>query len=168
MKILTLLFFVILSTNQLEAQNLILADTFPVIVDTIKLIDEKEFKCLSDNVYYEAPSESYQGRLAVATVTLNRAESKHFPNTICGVVYQRNKRGCQFSWVCEKPRKKDPVLYAKAEEVAEAALYKNERAKGVESAVYFHHVRLGRPVWTLDLKRLKSIGAHVFYSWRKQ
>ena len=41
----------------------------------------------------EAGGESYEGKLAVGSVVLNRVSSSHFPNTIAGVIYQ----GGQFS-----------------------------------------------------------------------
>ena len=41
----------------------------------------------------EADGESYEGKLAVGSVVLNRVSSSHFPNTIAGVIYQ----GGQFS-----------------------------------------------------------------------
>ena len=41
----------------------------------------------------EAGGESYEGKLAVGSVVLNRVNSSHFPNTVAGVIYQ----GGQFS-----------------------------------------------------------------------
>lgn len=41
----------------------------------------------------EAGGESYEGKLAVGSVVLNRVKSSYFPNTISGVIYQ----GGQFS-----------------------------------------------------------------------
>lgn len=151
---------------EVKAQDSVFVEVDSVVVPEVKIVvPNQELKCLTDNIYHEAPAESDLGRLAVATVTLNRASSKHFPDSICGVVYQKNPKGCQFSWTCEKVKiKRDPVLYKRAEDVALRALYKNERANVVANALYFHHVRLGRPKWTMSLKRLPQIGAHVFYS----
>lgn len=39
----------------------------------------------------EAGAESYQGKLAVGIVIMNRVQSKQFPNTIRKVVYQRGQ-----------------------------------------------------------------------------
>ena len=41
----------------------------------------------------EAGGESYEGKLAVGSVILNRVKSSYFPNTISGVIYE----GGQFS-----------------------------------------------------------------------
>jgi hypothetical protein len=65
----------------------------------------KQLECLTRNIYYEAASEPFEGKVAVAQVTLNRVESGNFANTVCGVVYEKNvvyqKVICQFSWFCE-------------------------------------------------------------------
>lgn len=45
-------------------------------------------------VYAEARGEPYKGQVAVAAVVLNRVESSSFPNTISGVIYQRNAFTC--------------------------------------------------------------------------
>ena len=41
-------------------------------------------------IYAEARGESYTGQVAVGAVVLNRVESAQFPNTIAGVIYQKN------------------------------------------------------------------------------
>jgi hypothetical protein len=61
-------------------------------------ISGTELACLEKNIYNEARGEIDEGQLAVAFVTLARAQSKGFPSTICGVVYQ-NK---QFSWTFDR------------------------------------------------------------------
>ena len=62
----------------------------------------KQIMCIAKNIYYEAASESHEGKLAVAQVTINRANSKKYPSDFCGVVYQKTGSTCQFSWTCEK------------------------------------------------------------------
>ena len=83
-------------------------------------LDMKEAKCLADNVYFEAKGQPAIGQSAVAHVTLNRVGRDDYPDTICGVVWQkacakRNadvkkfaRRGCtaQFTWTWDgKPDK---------------------------------------------------------------
>jgi len=75
---------------------LLVGDYHPVPVMERKpiskvVLDEKQLTCLAKNIFYEAPMESYRGKLAVATVTMNRVRHKQFPKTICGVVYQREQ-----------------------------------------------------------------------------
>ena len=50
--------------------------------------DENEIRCLAENIYFEARSESTAGRIAVALVVLNRVEDRRFPDSVCGVVKQ--------------------------------------------------------------------------------
>lgn len=127
---------------------------------------QSELQCLTDNIYYEAPAEPYRGKVAVATVTLNRVARKGFPKTICGVVYQRGSRGCQFSWTCSNRRmRKDSVLYARAEYIAHEVLDNGLREMSVKNAIYFHNTRV-TPRWTLDkdVRFIERIGNHLFYS----
>lgn len=53
---------------------------------------EAEVRLLSALIYCESGSQSYAGKLAVGIVVVNRMESKAFPDTLKGVVYQK----CQF------------------------------------------------------------------------
>jgi spore germination cell wall hydrolase CwlJ-like protein len=125
----------------------------------------KQVACMTDVVYYEAGEESPAGKLAVATVVLNRTESKHFPKTICGVVYQRGKRGCQFSWTCGHRWERDPDLYAQARVVALSAMFDSTRLSTIKKAVYFHNVDV-RPRWMQrELVRTAKIGRHIFYAF---
>lgn len=49
---------------------------------------EKELKLLACLVHSEAGDQSYEGKLAVANVVLNRIKSKKHPNTMTDVIYQ--------------------------------------------------------------------------------
>jgi len=67
-------------------------------VETVTYTEiNKEIKCLADNIYFEARNESVKGQVAVASVTKNRVKSKHYPNTICKVVWEHR----QFSWTLD-------------------------------------------------------------------
>lgn len=52
---------------------------------------EDDLKLLSCLVHAEAGSQSYEGKLAVANVVLNRVKSSKYPNTIKNVIYQRGQ-----------------------------------------------------------------------------
>jgi len=66
---------------------------------------EKQLQCMARNIYWEAASEPFEGKVAVAQVTINRVQSGKFADSVCGVVYQKTKFFekvvCQFSWFCE-------------------------------------------------------------------
>ena len=46
------------------------------------IVPEKEVKCLAKNIYFEARDQKVKGQIAVALVTINRVNSKRFPNSI--------------------------------------------------------------------------------------
>jgi spore germination cell wall hydrolase CwlJ-like protein len=50
---------------------------------------QSDLECLARNIYYEAASESTEGKVAVGLVTINRSNSGQFPKSICAVVNQR-------------------------------------------------------------------------------
>lgn len=45
-------------------------------------------------IYAEARGETYKGKVAVGAVALNRVRSSQFPNTLSGVIYQKNAFEC--------------------------------------------------------------------------
>lgn len=49
---------------------------------------------LARAIYGEARGEPYIGQVAVAAVILNRVKDSHFPNTVSGVIYQKNAFTC--------------------------------------------------------------------------
>jgi spore germination cell wall hydrolase CwlJ-like protein len=57
-------------------------------------LSERELGCLVANVYHEARGEDVLGQAAVAHVTLNRVRLPAYPDSVCGVVWQKG----QFSW----------------------------------------------------------------------
>lgn len=47
-----------------------------------------DLSMLAALIQCEAGGESYEGKLAVGSVVMNRVSSSHFPNTVAGVIYQ--------------------------------------------------------------------------------
>jgi spore germination cell wall hydrolase CwlJ-like protein len=128
---------------------------------------ERQLQCLAQNIYWEAASEPFEGKVAVAQVTINRAESGKFPNDICQVVYQKNvfyeKVVCQFSWYCERNHKVKPVhtqFYSESEAVAKKVLLEGFRLDGLKEAMYYHADYVN-PKWKKE--KVATIGRHIFY-----
>ena len=126
-----------------------------------------ELECLTKNIYYEAGAEPFEGKVAVAQVTINRVQSGNFPSSICGVVYQKNKVYekliCQFSWYCESPsvlKHVNKELYNESEDVAKKVLFENYRIRSLERAIYYHADYV-KPGWKRE--RITQIGHHIFY-----
>lgn len=49
--------------------------------------EEGDRKLLANLIYCEARGESYEGKVAVGAVVINRVLSERFPNTVVGVIY---------------------------------------------------------------------------------
>lgn len=126
-------------------------------------VNDNQMLCLAKNIYYEARGESNKGKAAVAHVTLNRADSYLFPNSICAVVYQRSRGVCQFSWVCQ--RKAEPRTstdsWLESLKVAKQAL-NGHLDDPTHGALFFHAVYV-KPSWSRTLKKTTQIGNHIFY-----
>lgn len=129
----------------------------------------KELACLTKNIYYEAGSESFEGMVAVANVTVNRMNDERYPKTICGVVQQKTviaqKLVCQFSWVCERRISLSTLSekYLEALRVAKLVLLEGYHIPRLENSFNFHATHVS-PGWRL--KRVAKIGNHVFYADR--
>ena len=130
----------------------------------------KQLDCLTRNIYWEAASEPFEGKVAVAQVTMNRVANGKFGDGVCGVIYQKNvfyeKVICQFSWVCETTHKTRPVyppLWAESELVAKKVLLENFRLPGLKEALYYHADYVS-PGWKLP--KIDKIGRHIFYGER--
>ncbi|MEM7730493.1 MAG: cell wall hydrolase, partial [Pseudomonadota bacterium] len=125
----------------------------------------READCLAEAVYYEARGESRSGQIAVAQVVQNRVLSRHYPDTICGVVYQGSERrtGCQFSFTCDGSMDKTPVgqPWDQANEVAKYVMTQTPRSIVGKSTHY--HTDYVNPKWNRSLKRTVTVGSHIFY-----
>ncbi len=52
---------------------------------------EGDLELLAALIQCESGGESYDGKLAVGSVVLNRVANSHFPNTVVGVIYQKGQ-----------------------------------------------------------------------------
>ena len=128
---------------------------------------QKQLDCLARNIYHEAGSEPFEGKVAVAQVTINRAASGQFPSDICKVVYQKNvvyeKVLCQFSWYCEnggRPAIRSRSNFLESYEVAKKVLLEGFRLPSLKDAMYFHGDYIN-PGWKRE--KITKIGNHIFY-----
>lgn len=149
--------------------TLVLISVIPTPVHAIglqhKSFLDREIECLARNIYFEAGGETFEGKVAVAQVTINRSEDEKFPSTICNVVHQKtlisNRFICQFSWVCNKKDvKMNKSLYAESVEVAELVLLEGFRLAKLKDAMYFHAIHI-KPNW--GKIKVARIGNHIFY-----
>lgn len=165
----------ILSIVVMTLFNSTAADTAsPMVVEYQDLTKEarKQVACLTENIYFEAGSESDEGKLAVALVTLNRVASPRFPDTICEVVQQKVGSFCQFSWYCEGQalaRRKSIVgteLYNRIQEIAIYSMMNYETIQDSTKGALFYHANYVKPGWKLNVTA--RIGNHIFYKRSKE
>ena len=128
----------------------------------------RQLDCLTRNIYWESATEPFEGKVAVAQVTINRVASGKFASDICGVVYQKNvvaeRVVCQFSWMCDGSSKVRPIYPAhwkESEEVAKKVLLEGFRLPSMKNALYFHADYV-KPQW--GKPEVGKFGRHIFYA----
>jgi spore germination cell wall hydrolase CwlJ-like protein len=138
---------------------------------SIKTI-ERQLDCLALNIYREAGHEPFEGKVAVAQVTMNRVAHPDFPKDVCGVVYQKNvvmeRVVCQFSWYCDSVHKSRAInkeAYNESYEVAKKVLLEGFRLDILKDALFYHATYVN-PRWNLE--KIGKIGQHIFYRPRER
>lgn len=119
----------------------------------------KEVECMARAMYFESNRSSRDGMIAVGTVVMNRVNSDDFPNTICGVVGQKN----QFApGVMTKPMRDSgaPLAMTSAQ-----AVVSGERHPLITKARFFHaawyHAAYN------NIHYVVTAGGNAFYEKRK-
>lgn len=107
----------------------------------------------------ESGGESYAGKLAVGSVILNRVESAAFPDTVYGVIFDRNN-GVQFT-----PVANGTVYNTPSEESLSAARACLSGTRTVADCLYFFNPATATKAgWIVqNCVYYASIGNHDFY-----
>ena len=143
-------------------------------IKKVKLADG-ERTCLAQAIYHEARGESREGQLAVANVIINRAFSKKYPSTICGVVFQNAEKGrykCQFTFACDGRSDvgTERTAWNRSVKLAETAFHEfqtGDRPGVIPNSALFYHTTAVAPNWSHTFRRVAAIGSHVFYAGTK-
>lgn len=120
--------------------------------------NEDELFWLARIIHAEAEGEPFLGKVAVGNVVLNRVESDDFPNTIYGVIFDR-QNGVQFTPVANGTIYNTP---------SNECIYAADRALSgqniVDNALYFCNPQTSVNSWIINNRELYSvIGKHNFY-----
>lgn len=152
----------LIDSEDVKAQSITLPDAVPLYSPTLDIPDE-ELHCLAENIYHEARDQGVEGMQAVAFVTLNRVDHVNYPDSICGVVYDKN----QFSWTTGAPViDSDNVIERRAWETALTIAYDVFSGK-VDNTFYgvtHYHATYVSPEWSTAALAHTQVGDHIFYS----
>jgi len=119
----------------------------------------QDIDCLARNIYHEARSESLEGQIAVAQVTVNRVINNKRGNTVCKVVYAPS----QFSWTLNKSKRiSDHKAWAASVDIARAVLTQSIRLP--DFTAQYYHTKKVLPTWAKNKQIVAVIGNHIFYS----
>lgn len=120
-------------------------------------ISPSEKDLLARLVEAEAKGESYEGKVGVATVVLNRVDSPKFPDTVTGVIKQVVGKAYAFSPVqngsINKPASED------SKKAVEQALTRKDR---LDDSIYFYNPKTATDNWIRSRAVIKTIDHHVF------
>lgn len=112
-----------------------------------------DVQLLAKLVRAEASGESYKGKVAVAAVVVNRLNSKKYPNTMKGVIYQPG----QFSPVRDGSINKKPDNTS-----IKAAQQALNGSDPTGNALFFYNPKVSGASWLDRRPTTKVIGNHVF------
>ena len=119
----------------------------------------QQLQCMASAIYFEAGHEKLTGQLAVGRVIVERSRSGRFPDSYCGVVYQR----AQFSFVHGNAMpviKTNSAAWRNSVAMARIA-HEGSWQSPAEGALFFHSVHVS-PNWA-HRTRVARIDNHIFY-----
>ncbi|MDQ0149877.1 cell wall hydrolase [Eubacterium multiforme] len=119
-------------------------------------ISRADIDLMAKLVYCESRGEPFKGKVAVASVVLNRVMSPKFPNTITDVIFQRNAFSCV----------QNGKLIAQPNESCYDAVYEAIRGKDpTNEALFFYNPAISTCSWMKETakKDSKRIGNHTFF-----
>lgn len=118
-------------------------------------IDGRDIDLLARLISAEAGNEPYQGKVAVASVVLNRMADRKFPKTVAGNIFKPN----EFESVSNG-------LIWKRQPTAEAYRAVEAARKGWDptygSKFFFNPAKVHGPSWVWSRRIVGRIGNHVF------
>jgi spore germination cell wall hydrolase CwlJ-like protein len=103
---------------------------------------DQDLKLLACLVHAEAGTQSYEGKLAVANVVLNRVKSSDYPDSIEAVIYQSGQFSVAHSGSLDKQLANYDNYNSSAQKLSlKAARAALEGANNIGSRKYFHSYR---------------------------
>lgn len=126
----------------------------PYIEDGDSFYDSNLLYWLSHIIYSESGNQPMEGKIAVGNVVMNRLNSPGFPNTIKGVLFQKN----QFS-----PAMSGSIYCDPNDDSVVAAKLVLDGAEALEGVLFFNRVGMNTFA-SRNRTFVATIGAHSFYA----
>ena len=120
-------------------------------------ISNEEKDLFARLVEAEAKGESYEGKVAVATVVLNRVDSSEFPNTVTEVINEVVGDAYAFS-----PVQNGEINNTASDESIRAVEEALTRQDRLNDCIYFYNPEIATDTWITTREVVKTVGNHVF------
>lgn len=145
-------------TATVSAGKITISGTYSPLAKASAYYRDDEVLWLARIITAEARGESLLGQIAVGNVILNRVNSRYYPNTIYGVIFDR-KYGVQFSPVLDGSIYNTPTYNATL-----AAKICLEGTRLSTDAMFFLNPKTAESSWIIYSREYAySIGGHDFY-----
>lgn len=144
---------------------------FLAVMAYIKEVEACDVKNkMTEAIYFEARGEDFHGKLAVATVIMERLYSGKWGESVCEVVNSPH----QFSyfWDGKAEVMDDPKALKESEEVA-SCVVSNNCSHAALQGVWYYYACKGRwgikpPYWTKHYTYVATVGNHCYYKDEKE
>lgn len=138
------------SINTMMSESIVIKN--PQVTQQTDKYSKDEIHLLARLINAEAKGESFEGKVAVGNVVINRIKSGKYPDTIKKVIYQPR----QFQPVSNGAINEKPSV-----EAVEAA-YKSLNINMVGNALFYYNPDIATDSWIRTRKVVKKIGNHSF------
>lgn len=120
-------------------------------------LTKSDINLMAKVVFAESKGEPYTGKIAVASVILNRVVSPNFPNTIKEVITQKNAFSCVVNGTINVTPNNDSY---------NAVIDAIQGSDPTNKALYFYNPKIATCSWMKDIEKcnIKTIGQHVFFN----
>lgn len=120
-------------------------------------LTEEDLNLMAKIVYAESKGEPYEGKVAVASVILNRVLSPGFPDSIKDVIFQPNAFSCVVN---------GEINGTPNDECFNAVYDAIKGNDPTNEALFFYNPSIATCSWMKEIEKTdsKSIGQHLFFN----
>lgn len=124
--------------------------------DNLIYLTKDDLDLMAKIVYAESKGEPYEGKVAVASVILNRVLTPGFPNSVKEVIFQPNAFSCVNN---------GEINVLPTEECYNAVYDAIEGNDPTNEALFFYNPAIATCAWMQDVEKSDSklIGQHLFF-----